>query len=303
MNIQTMKAKPYFLLATMVVASILFTTSGYGQGWEFIYQDTVEYGHSICKTTDGCYMVTASWNWNYPQYGNTLKLDSLGTLLWVKPYGGWRIEPLQDSGFIIAGSCQNDASADACLRKLDRYGNAIWCKTFDGGADEEFHSVIEAPDLGYVAVGFSKTLNASMVYIVKTDSAGNFQWQKLMTMIPGGNNYAYDIIRIGSYYFISGYSYIFMAPPEKLVVIKLDLGGNLVYQKGYTAYNHGLSIALASDTSFIIAGGQSLTKIGVSGDSLWSAYYNFYAWHIKQTPDHGFIIGVSYSANLLAKIY
>lgn len=113
-----------------------------------------------------------------------------GDSLWFKTYGtagndgGYGITKTSDGGYIIAG--QHNWS-DLWLLKLDASGDTLWTKVFGGNNFEEGISVIETSDNGYIVCGHSSSFgNGELdIYVVKTDSTGNLQWQKTY----GGNGY------------------------------------------------------------------------------------------------------------------
>jgi len=111
------------------------------------------------------------------------KTDVNGDSLWFKTYGttgndgGYGISKTSDGGFIIAGQYNWN---DLWLLKVDANGDTMWTKIFGGNNFDEGISVIETDDNGYIVCGHSSSFgNGELdVYVVKTDSVGNFEWQK-----------------------------------------------------------------------------------------------------------------------------
>jgi len=106
-----------------------------------------------------------------------------GDSLWFKTYGtvgndgGYGISKTSDGGYIIAGQYN---WSDLWLLKVDASGDTMWTKIFGGNNFDEGLSVIETEDNGYIVCGHSSSFgNGELdIYVVKTDSAGNLQWQK-----------------------------------------------------------------------------------------------------------------------------
>lgn len=270
-----------------------------GQKWEIVYDDTPSMGRHIENTNDLCYIATGL-NSQFDQ-GITLKIDTLGNIIWVKPYGGNCIKQTKDNGFIIA---RGENYIKAILRKLDNRGNSIWVKTFGGSGQDEFYSVVQTSDNGFMACGFSNSYGDSSVFVVKTDNMGNLLWQR--SLCSSNFALARDIIKIGNYYYIVGkvkdeYSYY------KLLILKLDIHGNLIWQKIHDVGFTGESIIHTTDNNLIVAGGIILTKLNLNGDTIWRKvlYPTLKIFSIKQTPDHGFILSGNYNycdqINMIAK--
>ena len=148
-------------------------------------------GFSVLQTTDGGYIIvgyTESFAEGY--YGDVylIKTDPNGNLNWQKTFGGSdldcgnSIQNTTDGGYIIAGETSSFGAGgyDVYLIKTDLEGNLQWQKTFGGGENEFGESVQQMSDGGYIIAGSTVDVNEerSDVYLVKTDSAGNLQWQK-----------------------------------------------------------------------------------------------------------------------------
>lgn len=136
-----------------------------------------------------------------------IKLDANGNVQWQKLYGGngndyfYSVFQTADAGFMIAGSSYssngtltgltNNGSADGWIMKTDATGNTQWQKLFGGNVTDYFYSIQPANDGGFIASGGSSSLSGTGTlgstinnggtdgWIVKTDAAGNTQWQKL----------------------------------------------------------------------------------------------------------------------------
>jgi hypothetical protein len=142
--------------------------------------------YSLAKTSDGGY-VLAGGDGTEVTYA---KSDSLGNTTWSQTFGSTQDEKANsviqtsDGGYAMAGdtgSNQGNASShDAFLLiKTDSSGNVQWSKTYGGVTTEDFaNSVIQTSDGGYAIAGVSEnfTFGDAHVWLVKTDSSGNVQW-------------------------------------------------------------------------------------------------------------------------------
>lgn len=100
-------------------------------------------------------------------------------------------------GYVLAGrSFSNTDSTGACLLKTDPDGAVLWQKMYGKFGREEFLSVAEASDGGLLALGWSQSFDFyNDIYMVKTDSAGNPQWQKIITsVLSNTSDYGYKAI-------------------------------------------------------------------------------------------------------------
>lgn len=126
-----------------------------------------------------------------------VKVDKTGNLLWQKTIGGsdWdfanSIQKTVDGGFIIAGSTYSFGygNSDGYVLKTDGNGNVIWAKTFGGDKDDEFNSVIQSSDGGFVIAGCTKSYNDSFgdAWVFKLNSVGDSLYSESL----GGNYYDY----------------------------------------------------------------------------------------------------------------
>jgi hypothetical protein len=257
--------------------------------WELVYDPVPSMGRDVELTTDNCYVVTSTYDY---VDGFTLKIDPYGKIIWVKPYAGGSIKQTNDNGFIIA-NCNH-----AGLYKLNQSGNCEWFYKYGGIAQDDFNSVIQASDHGFVACGFSKNFGDSSLFIVKTDSSGKFLWKRSLCSSINAN--ADDLIEIDKNYYVVGNveeSYAHY----KIVINKLSPGGNLIWQKMYDVGFLADEIIQTEDNNLIIMGFHSILKLTLNGDIIWqkslSDAWRFYS--IKQTADLGFILAgyIGYNEN------
>jgi len=143
-----------------------------------------------------------------------LKIDSKGTLLWERSFGGSGIEISQDiaktndSGYVVTGNTfsddidisKNNGESDIWLIKIDDNGDLLWEKTFGGSSFDAAQSVKNSSDGGFIVTGNSKSSDTDLLenlgendfWLIKTDAKGNMEWQQSY----GGTDidFAFDII-------------------------------------------------------------------------------------------------------------
>ncbi len=222
---------------------------------------------SIQQTSEGGYIV-AGWSYS-SQNGNDvciLKLNSNGTVSWVKTYGdslGDRanfIQQTSDKGYIVAGQTtrfgdgHQDLDQDMWILKLDSVGSVTWQKWYGGGEDDIAHSITQTMDGGYIVVGETKSFGDGHqdIWILKLDSEGGINWQKRYTS-SDVNSWSTSIQQTSDGgYVVAGY--------EGNAVLILNLGseGEIDWEKtktyGGISNEWARSIQRTIDGGYIIAG-------------------------------------------------
>jgi hypothetical protein len=116
-----------------------------------------------------------------------VKLDSSNQVLWSKqilidPTNTTlpRLHPTADDGFVLAGILDNYYT----VVKTDPDGNIQWTQKYSSEAPiNYFQSIIQTQDGGYAIAGFGQLVDEGLgwIWFVKTDSAGNMEWNKTIS--------------------------------------------------------------------------------------------------------------------------
>ncbi len=176
---------------------------------------------SLQQTNDGGYILggttlsDSGYDRTQPLWGGipdadywVVKIDSVGNKQWDKRYGGNLVDRLfslvktTDNGYILGGQSISYPSGDKTqpsqggtdywVIKIDSSGNKEWDKRFGGSNQENFTSLLQTKDKGYILCGFTNSgatgdktqanqdtsFYALDIWIVKIDSIGNKQWDK-----------------------------------------------------------------------------------------------------------------------------
>ncbi|MFZ1635745.1 MAG: hypothetical protein WAT43_17795, partial [Chitinophagales bacterium] len=232
-----------------------------------------------------------------------IKLDALNNIEWQKAIGGSgsdfliSMKQTSDGNFILAawsdsgiGPMKSDycrGSRDYWLVKIDVDGNIIWENTFGSNYTDEIQDVNETMDGGFIIAGYSEgdisgektegqfewgSYGAWDYWIIKTDAAGNLEWDNTI----GGNNgdRCYAAIETSdgnfivggvSYALISGDKTINPLGLNDIWILKLSSTGTIIWQKsiGGSGTETCRSIIELNDGNYLI---NSDSNSNISGE-------------------------------------
>lgn len=275
------------------------------------------------------------------------------TIQWQNTIGGsgidrlYSIQQTNDGGYILGGFSDSPISGDKTestkggrdywIVKTDTTGNLQWQNTIGGNNDDWLYSIHQTTDGGYILGGFSwsgisgdkseNNIGYQDYWIVKTDSAGNIQWENTI----GGNgldelNYIQQtndggfILGGKSDSNISGDKTENSDGSTDYWIVKTDTLGTIQWQKTFGGIGRDelICIQQTNDGGYILGGYSDsdisvdktenciggwdywIVKIDASGNIQWqntiggSALDFFQSIH--QTSDGGYILGgYSYS--------
>jgi hypothetical protein len=260
--------------------------------WQKSYGGTFEdEARSAVQAKDGGYVIigtTFSRNGDIVENKGqsdiwVLKIDTLGSLIWQKTYGGNNLDQgnaivsLQDNSFIIGGSVlsangdvtNKKSGQDAWVVKINATGVIQWQKAIGGNADEYINSIIEANDGSIFFTGGTTSNDGDIsgnkgsldVLVVKLNSSGNLVWQKCFggSLSDAGNSIVLlndgSAVVVGytgsSNFDVSGNSGL-----TDIWAIRVSNSGDLVWQNclGGTGSEIGYEVSLLNDALLTITG-------------------------------------------------
>ena len=236
--------------------------------------------------------------------------------VWNKTFGGSGIDLVsqaqeaEDGGYILVGSTESYGAGreDVWLIKTDSNGTELWNRTFGGPKEDNGYSVQKTKDGGYIIVGTTKSYGSgdSDVLLIKTDVAGNKQWDKAF----GGRDIdeGRSVLQANDGgYIIAGLTRSFGAGDSDVWLIKTDDAGKEQWNRTYggPGYDAGWAVDKTKDGGYIITGptesygpgGSSnfwLIKTDSTGITQWEKTYGGSAWDssraVRETKDDGYIL-------------
>jgi hypothetical protein len=177
-----------------------------------------------------------------------------------------------------------------------------WTRTFFGRGHAQGYSVQQTQDGGYVAAGWTRSVKGTtVVYVVRTDSAGNPLWVRTCDTTSFSSE-ARDVKQTRDRGFIVvGTS---VARNDQVLLLKLDSAGNEQWEKRFDR-NHrseGRSVSQTPDGGYIIGAYDYLSAIWVirtdsAGDIVWDREFPSHLTisddaliSASQTRDGGYVV-------------
>lgn len=229
----------------------------------------------------------------------------------------------KNGGYLVSGNLVTIDRIKVYLMRLDENFDTLWTKIlYDDTIFMPLRHCIETSDNGFAFCGeknvYGQVNNKSNAFIVKTDSLGNLQFEKLYN-ITGGHNgdnqdAAYNIIETLEKNFLLGcYTVnINIQGTSDPVVIKTDSLGNVKWIKNFGSYEMEPTavVNVSNDSNYIVAcvlssytgqyndpwiGKLHVIKLKPDGSIIWEKFYETsYTYHtaynIVSLPNGDFII-------------
>lgn len=237
---------------------------------------------AVIQTTDGGYALFGT-TFSFGSGGQDMwliKVDANGNMLWNVTFGGpnneagWSVVQAADGGYAMTGFTNSFGAGgdDMLLVKADSTGTIQWNKTYGGLQEDRGYSIIQTKDGGYAITGTSISFGAGKqdAWLVKTDLAGNMQWNKTF----GGPDF--DVSRaviqtLDGGYAIGGTTNSSGAGSFDVWLIKTNSTGNMEWNKTYGGPNDDEtpsgSVIQTTDGGYAVAG--YTNSFGSGGYDFW----------------------------------
>lgn len=214
-----------------------------------------------------------------------LRLDKAGDVVWEKTIESDNLPNItglvttKDGGFALLANKRfaEVKYEDAWLIGLKENGDIAWNTTFGGEYIDVMNSLVATVDGGFILAGgkFDKRTLRSDVWLIKTGSIGQVEWEK--SFGGKGTDIAYTIIQTADQNFVLGGTNGSVATEEAgaMWLVKVDTEGKKIWDTtlGKNYFEHIQSVYQLKDGSYIVAGftptqfsTESKSKQGKFGD-------------------------------------
>jgi hypothetical protein len=234
---------------------------------------------------------------------------------WVAIYGGISydrgrgIAQTFDKGYIVCGptSSYGMGNTDMYLLKIDSTGKYQWQNTFGGINIENSFSVKQTRDSGFVICGFTNSSGNGGydACLVKTDPAGNLQWQKTFGGTDWDFGYWAEQAKDGGY-ILAGETFSY-GNNSQAYLVKTNSAGDTLWTRTFGGTNEEAvyEVHQTLDSGYILAGytksygaGNAdfyLIKTDSNGDTLWTRTFGSPSEDLCNSvalcADGGFLLG------------
>lgn len=255
--------------------------------WEKFYEGG---GSSIQQTYDGGYIIVGSkWVDDVKLYNEIclVKTDSYGNKEWERNFGGpefelgYSVQQTRDGGYIVTGIKALYGGGDErfWLIKTDSYGNKEWDQTFTiSGSGWGGKCVQQTSDGGYIIIGSGDPYDAGNmdVWLIKTDSSGNKEWDRAFGGTESDWGSSVDITYDNGF-IIAGSTFSYGEGKSDIWLIKTDSEGYEQWNSTFGSENIDMCpwdnpsesvVQQARDGGYIIVGTTKSSR-GDDDDDVW----------------------------------
>ena len=288
--------------------------------------DGDDFAHAVALTVDGGFVIAGETRTfgAGARDGWLVKLDSDGSELWSRTYGGanndilFDVQPTGDGGFVLAGETATRGSAASAdsnfwLIKVDSEGFEEWQRTYGNSesvlsaaesTSDSARAVRPTSDGGYILVGRSTGVVGDAIWILKTDPGGTVEWDRQLAASAG--EVAYDVVENPSGGFVIAGNSNTGATGSDALLMEVDSRGETVWSRSFGgSYNdEARSLVLTDDGGYALGGftwsrgaGLSdfwLLKTNGQGELQWQRSFGGVprdaAHSVVQTSDGGFAL-------------
>ncbi len=276
-------------------------------------QQTADGGYIFCATTASSANGDVTGINKGIQDNWVVKLDAGGNIIWNVLLGGNQvdvagaIQQTADGGYILGGHSFSSANGDVTatshgltdywIVKLNATGVAQFNKLLGGIGEENFASIKQTSDGGYIATGYTTssangditgTINGTFdFWVIKLNASGNPVWNKSIGGTAEQISYSVQQTNDGGY-IVAGKSTSSASGNitginnglDDYLVVKLDVSGNIVWNKllGGNGIDAASFVQQTADGGYILVGSSSSS---VSGNVTQTSYGLEDVWAVK----------------------
>lgn len=255
-------------------------------------------GNSILQTLDSGYVVTGYHE--YPEIINLIKLDKNGDIQFARDIcegEAYSVIQCNDTGYIIAGRKYFNGSSRTFAFKTNSIGDTVWTIFFNDSQISDIWQVKQTSDNYYIFIGRKKIGINYKTMVLKVNNNGIIIWTKILSSPQ-------DFDEQGRCLSIKQNNNILVAGQfnnSHAFICELNSEGDSIWHKTYPIGIGGVNSILNSGDGFIYAsigseGSAIIMKTNLTGDIIWTKYYNNTMQFLYQSnsidfQNNGIIIG------------
>ena len=207
-----------------------------------------------------------------------LRLDSAGSLIWDKTFGGVdddlanSIVALGNGDLAVVGETfsKGEGSADFWVIRIDAQGTMLWDATF-GGSDLDIpENVVELPGGDFVVTGWTTSNSQSEVdlWVLRLDQRGKLVWERKFASKSWQFGNAAAALANGGLV-VAGYTGLGGAGGDEVWLIRFDSAGAPVWERtfGGGKDDGANAVVILDDGGLAVAGFSEST--GAGGKDFW----------------------------------
>lgn len=228
---------------------------------------------------------------------------------WQRLYpgqSGWRAIQTNDGMYVILIHKYVGLYDKIQLIKVSQFGDSIWTRIIGGNDRDAGYWIEETSDHGFIIGGATTSFGVGniSIYLVKTDSIGQVQWQKVFTMM-GALQQCWNVKQTSdSDYVLACRTNIYGI--NKISILKANKYGDSVWQKIYggntneyineiiETNNYGYLAVGTMERGYQLAELYML-RLNKDGDTVWTKIFGgtniSVGLSVTKTFDGGFIMG------------
>ncbi len=218
--------------------------------------------------------------------------------------GSYSLAPLSaEYAFAPAKRAQGLCNSDVAGQ--DFTATRTWAKSYSALGYERAYAIRQTSDQGYIVAGYTTIagLGTWDAWVLRLHPNGDIVWQRSYGG-PGTDSIS-AVQETADGFIVAGSTSSFGAGGSDAWVMKLDAGGDIVWQKAYGGPGDDSAVSVqqvggggyvvAGSTSSFGAGGSDawVMRLDASGTIVWQKTYGGAGWDraasIRQTTDNGYV--------------
>ncbi|MCA9782629.1 MAG: hypothetical protein KC518_03540 [Candidatus Cloacimonetes bacterium] len=244
-----------------------------------------------------------------------LKVDSGGTVLWERTYGGeledecWTLGAAADGGFLLVGNTRSQGLGvtDLWLVRTDSLGQQQWNRSYGGSQADGGYGALELEGGDLLLTGYTNSRGAGQAdgYVIRTNSIGDTLWTRTFGGSGEDRLFACAAATPGGWLF-TGRTTSWGAGGNDLWLLRLNELGDSLWTRTHGGADSDLGLQLLSlgAEGFFAVGQTTLSQpvmqqiwtlwLDPEGEILWQDDFGGFAHDGAQgvcaTQDGGFVV-------------